>query len=455
MRWILLLALVSAFSNETNISSKSIAVKGDLLFLDGSVRLDHALGVLYAEHIKYDKLNEKATLSEKVHFNFSNNSTIDCEKATLNFQTLWGDVSTQVIYRDILTSHSHPSKLEISCQSARFKMAESLGKKLELDNLTARDDVLIHYDENFELAADYALYRKLDSRMRGESNLPQGMIKLYPRNRRTKCVLSHHDDHIEAKQIAIDTKSSLITMSEADGNLQARPCSETRFSAEQLIWDHKNSTLTMQGHIAIDDPQFGKLRSDDELKIEQRHFEGKYALSTIESMGKIELEYEDAGILHHFIAPGHSLLDRDRLTFTASSSRNDQVLYCRGGVEIRANDAKMTYNHNTSKLRPASVRFEGDVSFTAKQEDVPFERAIADCMIYHIDKGEVILFSSPDRNILFSDPTGEIRMSAEEVVIRQIDGEKEVEAKGKVRCFFTQEETNYYRRIFKHGTTES
>ncbi len=458
MKWIPLIFLITSLcANETRIQSKNVALKEKNLVLDGEVCVENAMGTLLADHAKLlktsrDRISE-ATLRENVLLKLPSRATISCDSASLNFATLLGTLAGKeraVVYKDTIPGAEFDSLLEISCKNVRFQMGKHQGGSLDIQHLTARDQVAISYTENFSLLADYALYRKLDSKPCDEANIPQGMIKLYPKNGAKKCLLFHHNDRIESDHISIDTKRSQIAMTSPSGRLETREDVMTRFKAGQMVWDHKTSCLVMREHVVIDDPLFGVLRADKEMQIKQRQFDGKYYISTIDAKGPFQFTYRDElRGPHTFYSDGDTILDKDRLTFTSTISEEDQTTrYVHGAYEICAAKTHFSYAMEGRKPVVTQIDFEGDVCLTlAKGGDTQI--AIADYLTYYPEEQEVTLSADPERRVLFSRENDSVRISAEELTISNRTETPTIHGVGRVKAFFDQDETNYYRQVFK------
>src|SRR5690242_5823744 len=81
-----------------SIASKSASYDGSVLILDGDVSLEHGFGKMNAEKAVLTHEQEGQAefpfttidLAEAVHLSLSTDAQIDCERATLDFSTMKG-----------------------------------------------------------------------------------------------------------------------------------------------------------------------------------------------------------------------------------------------------------------------------------------------------------------------------------------------------------------------------
>ena len=441
-----LLANAPVIPDSGSLSSSDASYDGSSLLLTGHVVLDHGLGKMTAEEASLQRQEagkdfpfSLIQLRKDVLLALKNSAQISCGSADLDFTALKGILhpseDQKVVYSDLIKKkrggETIPLKLSGQLIELIFSKQSHDGKKTEyeIQNILAKEDVVIDYADNFELSAGQALYRKELANDKTSRREFQGVITAYPKEG-SQCRLSHQGDAIDADMVDLDLINSKISLLHPKGVLATSVLphlqkGEIRFQSDHLYWDQSKNILTLKGHIFIDDPALGAFNAQDELQIVQTFTKGKTVLKAINAQGPTSLVYKDAqNHPHKLISQGTVNLDRDKLRATIESPEKDgvvtqdkQLYYEEEEIAIFADSAALEYSITNDTLQPASLSLKGNIRLFSHDPQKPPRCGAADRLTYSLTTRTLILSANPGKKVLFWDEVQGMHLSAPEVHI--------------------------------------
>jgi lipopolysaccharide export system protein LptA len=476
-----LIATASDISDSGSLSSSDASYDGNSLILTGRVILDHGLGKMTAEEASLERQEagkdfpfSLIQLRKDVLLALKNSAQISCGSAELDFAALKGILHSpengKVIYTDQLkkkrSKEVSPLKFTSRLIHLNFLKQAYEGKKTEyeIDNILAKEDVVIEYADDFQLYADQAFYRKeLPHDHKSSKKEFQGIVTAYPKDEQSQCYLIYQGDEIYADMIDLDLINSKISLLHPKGTLLATAIphfqkGEMRFQADHLYWDQVKNTLTLKGQISIEEDSLGKLNAEDELQITQVVVEEKHLLKGIYAQGPSTLVYKDAHhVPHRLISSGAVDFNRDKLRASIDSlekdgvvSQDKQLYYEEEEFAVFANNAFLDYSIADDTVQPSSLILSGNIRLFSHDPQKPLRCGLADRLTYSLTTKTLILSANPGKKVLFWDESQGMRLSAPEVHITYDFETKQqhIKAVGAVQFSFTPDEQNKIQQLF-------
>ena len=275
--------------------------------------------------------------------------------------------------------------------------------------------------------------------------------------------MSHQGDLIDADMIDLDLLNSRLSLLHPKGLLATAALphlqkGEMRFQSDHLYWDQNKNTLTLKGHIFVDEAAIGAFNAQDELQIVQTTVKGKTVLKAINAQGPASLVYKDAhNHSHKLISQGSVNLDRDKLRATVDSPETDgvialekQLYYEEEEIAIYADNAALEYSVVNDALQPSSLTLKGNIRLFSHDPQKPVRCGLADRLTYSLTTRTLILSANPGKKVLFWDEVQGMHLSAPEVHITYDAETKQQQVKGigAVQFSFTPDEQNKLMQIF-------
>jgi hypothetical protein len=476
-----LMASEPGFPESGSVSSTNATYDGNALILTGHVVLDHGLGKMTAEEASLQKQEmgkdfpfSVIELRKDVHLALKNSAELLCETADLDFNALKGLLhakeDSKVVYTDVYKKKKEmlPFKLTGNSVELLFFKQPSEDKKstYDIETVLVKDDVLIDYAQLFHLRADHALYRKQNAAAPSASKEFQGIITAYPKDELSPCQLTHGEDVIDADMIDLNMMESKLSLLHPRGRListllpklQKEPM---RFSADHLIWDHITNTLSLRGHIQIQEESLGVLTALEDLQLIHSTGKGKSLLKAIHAQGPTTLTYKDPSFSqpHKLVSHGKMDIDRSKLLATLDSPEKEgrvpiekQIYYEEEEIGVFADRAVLEYSESEDLLHPVSLNLKGNIRLFSHDPKQPPRCGIADRLNYSLTTRTLILAANPGSRVLFWDESQGLRMSASEVHITH-DPETNhhmVKGVGKVQLTLTTEEQQHLKQLFPY-----
>lgn len=226
-----------------SVSSTHAAYDGQALVLTGLVELDHTLGQMRAEKAL---LSEQAPAGEAFPFthialhkdvllSLADRGSFRCAHATLDFTTLKGALHAEegekVSYTDL---SGIPLRLDSRQIDLQFE------KKLSnytVDTLLAQGTVVIHYNNEWVLHTDQALYSH--GRHQITAARPSHIV--------------HPSGKMDAEEISWDLENQVIDLKKPQGTLSTHnPDEPVSFLADSLQWNAQSQRMTLNEHVHIE-----------------------------------------------------------------------------------------------------------------------------------------------------------------------------------------------------------
>lgn len=445
------------------ISSSNASYDGNALILKGQVLLDHGLGKMQAEEAILQKQEtgkdfpfSQIHLEKDVSLKLHQNAELKCEKADLDFSTLKGFLtsSKRVTYTDTLKRRKgKSSSFQLVSQAVDLqflKKSDQPKSSYDVQNVLARDNVELTYDNDFILFTDVVLYNK--ELVNSANNQFQSHLSSQGKQ---KCKLVHLADTIEADNFDLDIVHSKLVMKNPQGILPSLSLSnskgEVRFNAENLLWDHEKNTLILKGNPSIQEPNLGTIVSNQEIFL----FQKDKNLVGFKSFGKTTLTYLNQ---HQLISHGILSFDREKNLGTVESPlvngvipENLQLSYQEGEMSILADKAHIEYTEENGTFQPISVSLKGHIKISSRSTGTkPTRFGLADRLTYSPTTRTFILGADPGKKVVFANDEENLRISAQEVHITQDPTTKKqtVKGLGNVQLSLSAEEEATLNKFF-------
>lgn len=470
----------AAIPDSGSLSSTNASYDGSSLLLTGHVSLNHGLGKMTAEEASLQRQEagkdfpfSLIQLRNDVILSLKSSAQITCGSAELDFTALKGSLLSpengKVVYSDQIKK-KRSSETFLLQLSGKFidlnfsKLSNDSKIDYEIDNILAKEEVVIDYADNFQLHAHHALYRKELSQDNKTSKREfQGIVTAYPQDDLSQCRLSHLGDEIFADMVDIDLINSKISLLHPKGVLATSilphlETGEIYFESDYLYWDQGKSALTLKGNISINEASIGALNAQDELQIVQTSTGGKYLLKSIQAQGPSVLIYKDANKnSHKLVSHGSMHLDRDKLKATIESPKKDgataldkQIYYEESEIAFYADNASIEYSIVEDVMQPSLLNLKGNIRLFSHDPLKPPRFGSADRLTYSLTTRTLILSADPGKKVLFWDETQGMHLSAPEVHIVYDAETKQQSVKGigAVQFSFTPEEQSKLQQLF-------
>lgn len=467
-------------ANSGTLSSTNASYDGSSLLLTGHVSLNHGLGKMTAEEASLQRQEagkdfpfSLIQLRKDVILSLKNSAQISCGSADLDFAALKGSLLSpengKVVYTDQIKKKrsSDTSLLQLSGKFIDLnfsKQSDDTKTDYEIDNILAKEEVVIDYADNFQLHAHHALYRKeLSPDNKTSKKEFQGVVTAYPQDDQSQCRLSHLGDEIFSDMVDIDLINSKISLLRPKGTLATATLphaqsGEIHFQSDYLYWDQAKSVLTLKGNISIQEASLGTLDAQDELQIVQTTAGGKYLLKSMQTQGPSVLVYKDTHKnTHKLVSHGSIHLDRDKLKATIESPKKEgktaldkQIYYEESEIAFYADNASIEYSVVDDSIEPSLLNLKGNIRLFSHDPLKPPRFGSADRLTYSLTTRTLILSADPGKKVLFWDETQGMRLSAPEVHIVYDAETKQQSVKGigAVQFSFTPEEQSKLQQLF-------
>lgn len=422
MKKLLLLPLILC-ATDTQIESNAALFNENNLILQGDVYLDHPLGKMWADNAnlidyqtKRDTPFSEVDLKKSVRLHFHEGAKLTCDSAHIDMENSWGSVTSDnsVLFTDVI------NRTPVALKSRKITFAV---KEENLDSIHAKEQVKIHFLDNYQITCNEAIYLKV----------PTPTVHALPDALQT-CTVERDFDLIEGEQIAVDLDNRIITIDESLGRLTSKDA-PIHFSAKTLAWNDTASTLALEGSVWVSSAE-GNLSCDKKVTLEQQTRFGKQEVTHIWACGRTLFTTGK----NTLVSPATLHVNRDLCVVDALPAEltTDSVI-------ILSDTAHITYNENADGIQIDSMRFTGHVYLRTKDPDVPLKRALCDTLTYDPSSQKMILSSQAGTNVLYWDEKEDTQMSATEI---HIDWPI-VKGVGTVHFTFSEEEEGRWFSKYK------
>ncbi len=418
-----------------SIASKSATYDGSVLILDGEVALEHGFGKMKAEKAVLTHEQEGQAefpfttidLAEAVHLSLSTDAQIDCERATLDFSTMKGVLTSpqNVHYIDKIKS----TPFELFSPHLDLQMIKNGEKKesYDIEKAYAQKGVHLIYDKVYHLNTQTVLFAN-DHIRSGEDS----------------CSWTYQDDRVDAATFDLDLSQNHLHLTNAAGHMSSFLKGEVNFTAGDLYWKHTENHLVLTGAPKVQETSLGTIDSSQEIdlilkdqKLDKLKTQGPTTLTshkghTLKTEGVIEVDSEKSLAIIH--------------------PHPTQLLYQEEEMTISADQAQIFYREDEKGLHPEKLELQGKIKIFSQEKEGPARRGIADTLTYHPDTRTCILKADPGQKVLFMRDQDQLRISANEVHItyNPATEEQEVRGIGHVVLSLSPEEQNLLNQVFRN-----
>jgi hypothetical protein len=394
---------------EITLSSDKISFNGDLLLLDGKVKLNHPFAILTSDSARVKKdpnpshlIFSKALLKQNVHIALKNHGLIRCDLARLDFETLLGDLTSFIDYVEY--QERGKKNLCLLARAINFKMTHST--HFDIDYLIATGDAKATLDGLYHLSSRKLSYHKFNPLMKSFS---LGVLRAAG-----DCVFDSSALHIVSDTMSLDLRGPLLEMKEANGAIVS---SEQIYSfiAGQLSYDVSSQKISLENNAHLLSENFGYLNAKEKVVIHKNKM-GK--IDYIKTTGPMTYTYLD----HTLSTDGAAHISELVQTLTIENA--NEIAYKNENFSVFSKRAKIEYSKSID-----FVDLEGDVLVLLTD----LKRALCDRLYYTPDKRHLKLVANPGSRVYLWNEEGNVSLSTDEVEIWMEDDYK-IECTGESKC---------------------
>ena len=468
------------------VNSGEVQYHGKEIKLVGQVNVQHDLGQISADHLSLCPLNQgdkgtKFTLlkvDDNVHMRLKNGGELKCQHAEVDYLKLEGRFLGNGDHPDVCYYHlgeeGEKKKAPIDLKSVlmTFELAReespSLSNKIELKQIIAEENVRLHYNNDFLLLADHALYQQPTS----DAPLFTGFLTLTVKGSLPACTMINlNEDRLTAQMIQLDIAQKTLFLTSSMGTLYLRRKNQSPqvigFSSQKLMWDDQKHHIQLTGNVDITQNQFFHLHTNHEISILQINVDGEKRLQSIRSLKETEISYSDdqKNQMHKIYCPALFVIDHEHQVMTLEGSFEGETslkqVYIEDVMgEMYADRVVIHYQWVDGRIVIDKLILEGNVNimnrFGGKREESGniLHYALADRVECFPKEQELVLMSTSDNRVLFLDKGNNIQMSAPSLKVRHDPATKKevIQGFGDVRFTFIDKELFRLKNQFSEQT---
>lgn len=458
---------------------------GKSITLTGNVIVEHELGTIHANHVILTPLKngkrmtfERLELLDDVILELTDGGVLHCAKADLDYKQLTGicrgaTSEDYIIFTDTFedkTGKKQPLTLkccELSLEITR-KDDSPRSNKSYVNRIVGDGDVLLNYCQDFIAVGEQISYqRKGDQENVKSDSLASvpGMITLSTPDGGRRCqVTQRNGDTIDSHLIEIDTAAHTLTFASPEGSV-ALPSDATNkttleFSAETLVWNDLEGTLTLLNNIKIQDEILGMIDNSKKVVFTQGQKDGRKYIQSIDMTGTTLITYNETekGCSHVLRTTGPVKIDRVTLKATLEKPADGEYVHFEDPMgEVLADTAIIEYSLINNKTVPSKITLAGNVKMHNSVHNELAERGkdilqyvIADAVVYNIPTRDMNLKSNDSKRVLFFDKLNHIQMSAPMLNIKRssLSSKDSIQGVGDVRFRFLDSEVEQIKKRF-------
>ncbi len=455
------------------LNSTEAQYDGKEITLMGQVVLQHGIGQISAQRLaikpSLDKeKKQKFTflrISDNVEIELQEGGKLSCQKAEVDYAKLqglfWGnEEAPDVIYQSQEQMTSVPSPLLIikskhMTLDLERQQTESKSAKILVKQVQAYPEVRIHYNQNYLLLADRAIY---DCLPHPSFSIQQGLLTLWADD---NCVLTTlNGDYIHAKKIKVHTAERTLWLDQPKGLLltgqKEKTPQQLEFIAQELLWNDQTRQLQLKKQIKLTQNHTFHLTTDEEVSLIQAA--DKKTIRLIQAPQHIEISYQDEEKNRNrkMYCPGPIVIDHEQQEMILKGDENQQVYIEDLAGEMYADRISVNYAWQEKQLVPTKIVLEGHVRLMSRfdghlqESGSILHYALADQIDYLPQAQEMILKSTTGNRVLFFDKVNNVQMSSPSLkVCRDAQTGKEIiQGLGDVRFTFMEQELKQLKQRF-------
>ncbi|MFT4552755.1 MAG: hypothetical protein ACI9S8_001381 [Chlamydiales bacterium] len=472
---------------ELSVDSRLLDYDGKRIKLEGDVLLEHDLGKISAESalLQRDRRHSESSLrtfrlNDNVSFDMKDGGSLLCGDAEIDYDALTANFSGHQPYERVTYTDSYQGdkneEVTIKVESKHIGMnLARQGKVHTIDNVTAREGVILQYGDVYTAFSDEALFqRKLTNQ---ENSLNPGFcgeVTLRPWGKKGVCKVVHRaGDFIDAGKIRFDGREETLYCEGACGTVcshkKGLKASAIHFQSGFVQWKEKSGILKLSDQVTIDQDLVGRrIEAEDEVILWCETASAGNFVNEIQSSGRTTITYSgDAGEHKQrlFCSGGIHLNQIAMKTLLYSANTNGKILEDQQVVfqdnlgEIHGDTVFIDYESVGEKIQPVKMRVIGNVKVMNRSErdlgmgKVSTQYAVADEAVIFFHPHEMTLSSWEHNDVLYFDKVKNMQMSASKIVAKRdgFTGKDSIEGIGAVHFLFDESELARLTKAFHIG----
>lgn len=476
--------------------SKTIVVNADnadydgvKITLQGAVLVDHPIGILGANYVVmqpkagFDGEIASVELKENVSLRLTEGGHLSCSDAVIDVvnnsaKCCGNSQNDHVVYTENV-SGKNGEKLPVvmKCKTLSLQLDEqqAAGEKPLKDKvreIVAHEQVTVNYNHDFIVSGNQAVYHRHPPLVADDSSVPlPGTITLTSSEGSGSCLVTNQcGDMVYANTIEIDTRNRQLVLENPKGTMfrnptEVMPENALCVRADLATWEEHKGVIVLKGHVEVNDPAMGTLRSNDEIRLFSTGQQCKQWVRA-ESQGESTLIYKSHGSPYAKTVKcfGLCVLDHEKLEARLTSPRDEngqriddkQVFYSDEKGEIFADKVFIEYKNIEKEIKPHHINLSGHVKILnrlpelANPEKLGSQYILADNVEFNPETKIMVLSATKGRRVLIYDEENDIEMSAQGVkIIRDAFTKRDaIEGCGDVRFHLVEQELEKLRQQF-------
>lgn len=453
-------------SGEAHYDGKEITLMGEVV-------LQHGIGQIAAQRLSIKPCLDKEKkqkftflkISDNVQIELQEGGKLNCQQAEVDYAKLqglfWGNVeSPDVIYQSKEQMEAEPFPLlvikskHMTLDLERLKTTSNAAK-IVVKQVQAYPEVRIHYNQNYLLLADRAIYDCLPSL---QPSSHKGLLTLLADE---ECVLTTlNGDRIQAKKINVHTLERTLWLDQPRGVLFMKQKEDSpqqlEFMAQELLWNDQTRQLQLKRQVKLTQNQTFHLITDDEVSLIQAP--DKKTIRMIQAPQHIEISYQDVkkNLNRKMYCPGAIVIDHEQQQMILNGDENQQVYIEDLAGEMYADRIQINYAWQEQRLVPTNVVLKGHVRLLNRfdghlqESGTVLHYALADQIDYLPQEHEMILKGIAGNRVLFFDKVNNVQMSSPSLKVRRDaqTGKEMIQGLGDVRFTFMEQELKQLKQRF-------
>ena len=428
--FITLLAAAISPMDTGSIESSSASYDGSMLVLDGEVSLHHGFGNMKAEKAVLTRPPQENAefpftsieLAEAVKLSLSTNAQVECERASLDFTSMQGTLTSPKNVHYVDTINATPFELfspQLDLQMVKNKDA------YDIEKAHAQKGVHLIYDKLYHLNTESILFA--NDKLLSEGN---------------SCTWTCENDRVDAEKFDLDVAQNHLHLQKAKGHLKSFSKGEVQFTADDLSWTHTDNHLTLKGSPKVQETSLGTITSSQEIDLILKD----QKLHNLKTKGPTELISHKG---HSLKTAGQLVIDGEKQIATIHSQQT-QLLYQEEEMSLMADEAQIHYREDETGLHPERVELQGNIKIFSQDR-----KGIADTLTYNPETRTCILKASTGKKVLFMRDQDQLRISANEIHITYdpVTHEQQVRGVGHITMSLSPEEQTLLNQVFHHESS--
>lgn len=481
-----------AFAKESKVvvvNSDSADYDGVKISLHGNVVVDHPVGVLSASDVVMkpkagvDGELSSVDLKDNVVLRLTEGGHLSCSKAFVDLiksnATCCGDLQRDhVVYTEnVVGKKGEKIPVVMKCRTLLLAFDQpvdgaAVSMKDRVHKITAADQVTVSYNHDFIISGNQAVYHRLPALEVQEpaTEFPGKIVLTSGENAGSCLVTNQCGDMVYANAIEIDTRDRQLILENPKG-MMVRDAAKNvadnllRIQADVATWQENEGAIILKGHVEINDPVMGILRSNDEIRLISS---GQHCKKWVraESEGESILIYKAPGNpnIKTLKCFGLCVLDHEKMEARLTSPKDEngktpvdkQSFYTDEKGEIFADRILIKYKSDEKEMKAYQISLAGQVKILNRLPNISnpekpiYQYILADNVEFYPDTQQMVLSATKGRRVLFFDEENDFQMSAQGVktVRDSITKRDSIEGTGDVRFHLVEYEVDKLRQQF-------